>query len=707
MKTTSLVAAGFGSLLCSSVVSFGAIAIVNAQIPTTFEVGDTFELHTKTQLQGLTNDYFGYTETESDRRTYTVSDITGDVITWKVDTEFSYSDNEGGNTSRSGNFTVKTHAKTREYLEETFDGFPIDKDYNTFDFAWFYLPPGTAQPDTSIQILGDTFTIAPATTLQKGGFNQEAIPASQAEPSQRIVNNTEYDDDGEWTLDSQTTNYFYGPTNGILLYGDWEATGYTDYGSFRWTSTTTLSTGEVIANETAPTPPAVAPTTNPAPPRKTTPSQPQNPLLDWLQRLVLLNFAGAGVTGSVMLRRKALRNHVEKVIAFAKTNQGDQSEILTRSLSAWQANDIKYQDLLANIDPDHSFQLREGMYVINDVDDRLGIVDIKADKRLSSQLLTSKKHNLILLYRLALGIANANDTTQWHIDEHPDNSPNNINLAKIPEQIQPYIEPSKGFAIADPSSLSAFQHHISLSSPLEPIKALLARRKMMDYSLGQAPLSPASHERKVKEILNMLPRQVLLVGDDDLVAISLARQGVEVCILEIDPYTCALISHIAEQEKLPITIYQHDLRKALPAELNTKFDLFVTDSDFTIEAFFLFLNRGLSLLNPDGIGLINFENKGGQLFKAKYMLELLQVKVLREVRDRWTYNILQNVKVEVGRRQVGKTVHIDYETDIRLGQAQYSSLMFCIQRTNDTQIILTADQDFAGDSDSIYDYDDD
>ena len=89
------------------------------------------------------------------------------------------------------------------------------------------------------------------------------------------------------------------------------------------------------------------------------------------------------------------------------------------------------------------------------------------------------------------------------------------------------------------------------------------------------------------------------------------------------------------------------------------------------------------------------------------MLELLQVKVLQEVTESWTYNILQNVQVEVGRRRVGKSVHIDYRTDIQLSEARYSSLMFRIQRTKDTQIVLPAHQDFAGDRDSIYDYDDD
>lgn len=714
MKRAFLLSTGFSSLLCSCIINFGAIAIVHAETFTNFAVGDTFTIQTTTQLQGLTNDYFGYTETERDRRTYTVSDITEEAITWKVETDFSYSDNEGGNTSRQGNFTVKTHPETRAYLEGTFDGFPIDKDYNTYDFAWFYLPIIAQIPESSLQILGDTFTVAAPKTLEQAGSPAiEVIPVAQAEPSKRIVNNTEYDDDNEWTLETLTTNYAYDVESGFLVYGDWDATGYTDYGSFRWTATTTTSL--TPAGTPAPVPPPTPSSPAPAP-------QPQNPksLLEQLLALVAwVGGLGSSISGSVLLRRRSLRKHVERVINYAQSNEGDKSKIFTKSLSAWQANNITYQELLADIDPNNSLQFHTGMYVINDVGDRLGVVDIQNDKRLPSQLLSSEKRNLILLYRLALGIANANDTVKWEaeVDQAaPQDQPNldkrrpSLDLTKVPETIQPYIYPSQGFAKPDPHSLAVYRKQKPLAhqkTTSEATQTLLARRKVLDYSLGQAPLSPASHDRKVAEILQSNPQQVLLVGDDDLVAISLARKGIEVCVLEIDPYTCALISHIATEEQLPITLYQHDLRRALPPELTTRFDLFVTDSDFTIESFFLFLNRGLSLLNPDGIGLINFENKGGQRFKAEYMLELLQVKVLKTTQEAWTYTIIQNVQVEVGRRQVGKSVHIDYRTDICLREAQYSSMMFRIQRTADTKIILSGDRDFAGDNASIYDYDDD
>ena len=185
---------------------------------------------------------------------------------------------------------------------------------------------------------------------------------------------------------------------------------------------------------------------------------------------------------------------------------------------------------------------------------------------------------------------------------------------------------------------------------------------------------------------------------------GLARKGINVTLAEIDPYTCALIAGISQAEKLPVTIHQIDLRNPLPPKIVGKFDLFVADPDFTIYAFGLFLLRGLSALKPNGIGLINFENSKAQSTKARLLLQALNIDIVNEFTEPWTYVILRNIDVAVGSSGYGKYSYVDYETEIELGEASYTSVMFVVKKTDQTKQILQANQTFDDPTQSIYDY---
>lgn len=91
---------------------------------------------------------------------------------------------------------------------------------------------------------------------------------------------------------------------------------------------------------------------------------------------------------------------------------------------------------------------------------------------------------------------------------------------------------------------------------------------------------------------------IAVLGDDDFFSLMLAesRHFSEVALFEIDKKVSARIAEIAGQEKLPLVVAQHDLRKPLPARFLRQYDAFYTDSPYSLKGFELFVSRGLQLL---------------------------------------------------------------------------------------------------------------
>ncbi|WP_008310237.1 bis-aminopropyl spermidine synthase family protein [Leptolyngbya sp. PCC 6406] len=664
----------------------------------TYQVGDTFTVQATTRFRGRTGDYQGYTERESDRRTYTITQIDNDVVTWQVSSRFRYSDSDGGSMNETFAFTVKTDANTRAYLEGTYDSPDIGLDYYTFDYIWFHIQPALANLETRLTILGQTFVVEPPKTVRLGPLRfVDALHLALLSPTSRTINNAEYDSTGQWTLNVLDEHNYYDPATGYILRSDWQAEGITSSGQFSWSEEIVLQDSSFpVQRNWGATLPGVFSS------------------LGWL------GLPLAALVGYLPCQGWLWRRHVDKVLRFAQASPPAATALAKRALSAWSPEALAYRDLLTTDffqEPrvGSYLELRQGLYIINDINNRLGVVDTHADKYLPNQILSTQLDNLRLLYRLALGVMPGQVASPDSFSpggEPRDSSGLSPSAAgNSGLNLSTYGVPSRGFAVPDPYGVEVYSAHSGPGSPgsqenQETIQ-LLARRRVLDYTLGQAPLSPRSHLKKVERILRENPQDVLMVGDDDLVSISLARRGVQVTVLEVDPYTCALIQGIADQENLPLALWQHDLRRSLPREIDdvaSRFDLFVTDSDFTIESFFLFLTRGLSLLRVGGVGLINFENRRSQRFKARYLLEKLRVAILEADQERWSYVILRNSKVETSRVRRGKYVHVNYRDDIRLAEANYSSVLFRIQRTVETQVLLRPHEDFLGADSSIYDY---
>ncbi|MHA2366238.1 MAG: bis-aminopropyl spermidine synthase family protein, partial [Candidatus Hodarchaeales archaeon] len=573
-----------------------------------YSEGDYFKVKIKTSLTGNSGEYVGYTEKEEDIRTYQVLSANSTVVEWRMSRNFHLTSNEGDYISDRSDYYFSTDPITRQYLDSSIDGPDSNRDYYTFDYMWFRIDPNL-QSNKQITILNNTYVVRGKSTIKLDRFT--AVDVIKVEllypPISKTVYNADYDPYiPAWRMTTTSDAYYFDIKTGYLVKYDWRAYGTTSVGKFSWfeTALVTESSYDFQYNQGA-------------------------VIASFIPHFLLIIIIIIFIFCFFYFRRKLWERHVTRAMNVISGSIPPPIKDYSSAPSLWDPLQLEYSILLEGLGEPDKHSLNQGIFVIIDTNNRLAITSIQQDINLPNQVFPSKEENIKFFLRLALGLVNPHEIPF---------------LRRLGKNLTEYSHfPVDGFALIDKLALETFALSPEMMNPeYEEIAYLLSRRRVLDYSSGQAPLSPNSHLKKLNEILSHNPKEVFLVGDDDLISISLARRGIKVSLVEIDPYTCALIAGIGGDENLPIKIMQHDLRMPFPKDFSTEFDLFVADPDFTIEAFALFLTRGLSRLCMGGIGLINFENKRGQLFRARYLLKQLQVEVVTEHKDRWRYVILRN-----------------------------------------------------------------
>jgi len=140
----------------------------------------------------------------------------------------------------------------------------------------------------------------------------------------------------------------------------------------------------------------------------------------------------------------------------------------------------------------------------------------------------------------------------------------------------------------------------------ERLVALLQRahsqRKGTYLYYGQTPVLPECGVRRCVELTRRLGsrQRVLLIGDDDLLCLPLARMGHHVTVLEIDPLLVEFLQRVAAQEKLKIAFHSQDVRQPVPAAWVGAFDAVMTDPMSYEPCLMAFLVRGVSALRTGG-----------------------------------------------------------------------------------------------------------
>jgi predicted methyltransferase len=120
-------------------------------------------------------------------------------------------------------------------------------------------------------------------------------------------------------------------------------------------------------------------------------------------------------------------------------------------------------------------------------------------------------------------------------------------------------------------------------------------------------------ETKISRVLRMhaaralAGQRILLLGDDDLIAIAIARFAAwtgspamirGLTVVDTDPDILDWIGQQVTGTGVSVRLVRHDLREPLPAALLDSYDVAATDPPYTVTGAELFLSRAVSALTP-------------------------------------------------------------------------------------------------------------
>ena len=126
-------------------------------------------------------------------------------------------------------------------------------------------------------------------------------------------------------------------------------------------------------------------------------------------------------------------------------------------------------------------------------------------------------------------------------------------------------------------------------------------RKILSELFGQAyALPPFNVIRAWKIYEKVRFGRVLLVGDDDFISLLLATLGLQVSVIDIDPYVLRMLRYLSLKYRLDdkIELYYQDIRN--PFALSKKYAAVHMDPGYSLDGLLLFISRGLYHLMPDG-----------------------------------------------------------------------------------------------------------
>lgn len=97
-------------------------------------------------------------------------------------------------------------------------------------------------------------------------------------------------------------------------------------------------------------------------------------------------------------------------------------------------------------------------------------------------------------------------------------------------------------------------------------------------------------------------KNIVLIGDDDLVSIALGLTHLpkRIVALDIDEGLLEFIEKVAKEKKLEIETFRYDVSRPLPKKFLHKFDIFNSEPLETISGCLAFLYRGATLLKGKG-----------------------------------------------------------------------------------------------------------
>jgi len=147
---------------------------------------------------------------------------------------------------------------------------------------------------------------------------------------------------------------------------------------------------------------------------------------------------------------------------------------------------------------------------------------------------------------------------------------------------------------------------------LEFMNNVVRARPKSTFIFDQRPVNPETIVRRVAYAIwrgDLQNKKIVLLGDDDLTSIAIAKTGMakEIVVFDIDTRITDLIKSISEKYNFKIQTVKYDLLRDIPNRYTNYFDTFITDPTPTVKPLSLFTIRGLEMLQkqPGKAGYIS------------------------------------------------------------------------------------------------------
>lgn len=194
---------------------------------------------------------------------------------------------------------------------------------------------------------------------------------------------------------------------------------------------------------------------------------------------------------------------------------------------------------------------------------------------------------------------------------------------KILAEGMPGVDPviRDRLAVLDRMFMVAYDEHLDARArrAYELTLDAHSRRKRFFTRVGQCPTIPETTLRRallIGDAETVGAKEILCVGDDDLVSVPLAALGHNVTVFDIDDFLLAFLRDVCAKLELDVTVEERDLRDPLKTKESEAFDIFVTDPMSNRDCFEIFLSRAFTMLKPEGKGYTAVYGPTGRLFQT-------------------------------------------------------------------------------------------
>jgi predicted methyltransferase len=135
-------------------------------------------------------------------------------------------------------------------------------------------------------------------------------------------------------------------------------------------------------------------------------------------------------------------------------------------------------------------------------------------------------------------------------------------------------------------------------------EAIAAERSAPKRALDQIFITSDTAVRRAELLIEAGEHQrgLVFLGDDDLTsaAVQLAGAGRKVTVVDTDDEILALLARQAAERGWEHETVHHDLRRAIPKSMRSRYGAVFTDPPYALEGFRLFVSRAAEMLKPDG-----------------------------------------------------------------------------------------------------------